>query len=510
MWPIPIVLRLQKNRNNVVVGEHVTLLNSNNEPVSLLTVTDVYEPNLDYEFEKIYGCADDTHDYIKYVKDLSKEGDGLVYIGGKVEKIGKGIVHYNFNEYRNTPEETKQFFKDNGWSTILGFQTRNPMHKCHYELTRSAMKEISDNTSTNTATTATTATTVKLFLNPVIGVTQHCDVPYEVRVRCYIKLLQHYPKNSVKLSLLPLSMRMAGPREALWHALIRQNYGCTHFVVGRDHAGPSSKKHDGTSFFGPYDAHKLLDENKNKLQIKVIKSIALSYVPKLGKYVQCNDIDNKNEQLNLSGTRLREMLRNGEDIPEWFTFPEIAEELQHYYPPSKKQGFCLYFVGLSGCGKTTLSKAIIEKLGELVNDRHITMLDGDVVRENLGQLGFSKNDRSLNVRRIGYMAQTIVKNRGICVCANIAPYHEDREHNRRKIDNYIEIYLSTPLSICEKRDVKGLYKKARTGEIANFTGISDPFEEPTDSDLVLCCDSIDLIDQHIETIIATLKDKGLI
>ena len=519
LWPIPIVLRLEKNKyeESLKNCKQIELLDSNNEPVSLLTIKDTYEidkSKLDSEFISIYGSTDNSHEYISYVTKKYIDGNGLIYVGGEVEQLNNGIIHYSFNEHRMNPSDTKQFFAKNGWNTVVGFQTRNPMHKSHFELTRYAMKQASQNENIDESQ-------VKLLLHPVIGVTQECDVPYEVRVRCYKKLLKYYPEGSVKLSLLPLSMRMAGPREALWHALIRQNYGCTHFIIGRDHAGPSAKRHDGKTFFGPYDAHKLLEKHLHELKIKIVKSQLLAYVPSLDMYLpDPNDVDvikpdsteNNLQYVQLSGTKLREILRTGAPIPDWFTFPEISKELQEYYPPSHKQGFCLYFVGLSGCGKTTMSKAIIEKLKEIVSDRKITMLDGDIIREHLGQLGFTKEDRSLNVRRIGYMAQTIVKNGGICVCANIAPYRDDRQHNRKNIPNYIEIYLSTPISVCEKRDVKGLYKKARDGKIKQFTGIDDPFEEPLDGEceVTLCCDDSSLINPHIESIMNLLKSHNLI
>jgi sulfate adenylyltransferase len=529
LWPIPIVLRLEKKKYNHLLltthanseQEKIELLDSNNEPVASITVSDIYEidrTKLNHEFTQIYGCTDNSHDYISYVQKKFDEGNGLIYIGGQVTQLNNGIIHYSFNEHRLTPTETRKFFKDNNWNIVVGFQTRNPMHKSHFELTKYAMKEVSQLENVN-------ETNVRLLLHPVIGITQECDVPYEVRVRCYKKLLKYYPEGSVNLSLLPLSMRMAGPREALWHALIRQNYGCTHFIVGRDHAGPSSKRYDGESFFGPYDSHKLLEGHANELKIKIVKSRLLGYVPSLNSYLpDPNDTETVSassisetasaslEFVQLSGTKLRNILKTGGEIPEWFTFPEISKELQDYYPPTHKQGFCLYFVGLSGCGKTTMSKAVIEKLNEIVNDRKITMLDGDIVREHLGQLGFSKEDRSLNVRRIGYMAQTIVKNGGICVCANIAPYREDRLYNRKNIPNYIEIYLSTPIDVCEKRDVKGLYKKARDGTLKHFTGIDDPFEEPLsgDSDITLSCDDSKLINPHIETILKKLYEHNLL
>lgn len=501
LWPIPIVLRITKNEWNKISTNILQLKDTNGTHLANLHVEDVYEPDLKKEYECIYGCSDDTHDYIQYVNSIAKN-DTLLYLGGTIEKVCD-VYHYNFNEYRITPADMKTYFKNNAWNTIVAFQTRNPMHKSHYELTKRSLENVINMSGDKNT---------KLLIQPVIGVTQECDVPYELRVKCYIKLLKQYDTDSVKLSLLPLSMRMAGPREALWHALIRQNYGCTHFIIGRDHAGPSARKKNGETFFQPYAAHELLESFKDELKIKIIASQMVVYNAAMNEYIIQDENTNlaDNNILQISGTKLRNMLRNGEEIPEWFTFPDIAKELQLYYPPSNKQGFCLYFVGLSGCGKTTMSKAIIEKLNEIVSDRQITLLDGDIIREHLGALGFSKADRSLNVRRIGYIAETIVKNRGICVCANIAPYREDREYNRSRIPNYFEIYLSTKIDVCEKRDVKGLYKKARCGQIKCFTGIDDPFEEPTDCEMTFNCESNDMIDTYTNAIVEHLKKCRLI
>ena len=489
LWPIPIVLSIDNEKKEKLKDKKEVLLCDNtNLPIAKLIIEDIYKPDLEKECISIYGCVDDNHPYIKRI--LKNE----YYIGGTVKKI-RLPLHYDFKDIRLTPEETKKYFKDNEWNTVLGFQTRNPMHRSHYELTKYALECTGDKNA-------------KLFLNPVVGVTQECDIDYFTRVKCYKLLTEYYPKNTVLLNLLPLSMRMAGPREALWHALIRQNYGCTHFVVGRDHAGPSYNKKNGDKFFGPYDAHKLLEKHVNELKIKVIKSQWIVYVEDTKSYMRIDQVPEGMNVLNISGTKQRELLRNGEEIPEWFSFPKVVDQLRKSFVPKNKQGFCVYFTGLSGSGKSTLANILKLKLLELIDSRNITLLDGDIVRRNLSKgLGFSKEDRSTNVTRIGYVASEIVKHGGIVICSNIAPYDDDRIKNRKLISEnggYIEVFVNTSLDVCEKRDVKGLYKLARQGIIKQFTGISDPFEVPSNCDLEI--DGNDKIDDLLSKILEKLKE----
>ena len=327
-------------------------------------------------------------------------------------------LHYDFIEDRLTPYETKEFFKKNKWNKIIGFQTRNPMHRSHYELTQYAMKQAGDN--------------ARLLIHPVVGITQDCDINYHTRVRCYQKIIDKYETNTAKLCLLPLSMRMAGPREAIWHAIIRKNYGCTHFVVGRDHAGPSYKTKDGNDFYGPYEAQDLLIKYADEIGIKVITSkmivYAISKESGNGIHVPIDQVDeNKYDIMKISGTQQRDVLRAGGDLPEWFSFPSVVNELRADFKPLNQQGFCLYFIGLSGSGKSTLANAVNVKLKELIKGKNTTLLDGDIVRLNLSKgLGFSKEDRSINIRRIGYLCTEITKHYGIALAANIAPYEEDR------------------------------------------------------------------------------------
>ena len=474
IWTIPIVLGTDKD---VKVDDVVTLKDETGIKIATMKVEDVYTPDLMEECRYVLGSDDSNHPYHSIIM-LNK---GKRYIAGKVTKVQLPL-HYDFRELRKTPEETKEYFKQKGWNTVIGFQTRNPLHRSHYELTRFALKEVSED--------------AKLLLHPSVGVTQDCDIDYHTRVRCYKKLMDKYPEDTVLLSLLPLSMRMAGPREAVWHALIRKNYGCTHFIVGRDHAGPSYKKKDGSPFYGPYDAHELLTRFESKIGIKIVMSPSIVYVKELGEYRKESDVPSGMSVLNISGTQQRDMLSKEAEIPEWFSWKDIIEELRNEFKVLNNKGLCIYLVGLSGSGKSTMANVLIDKMRELEISRKITLLDADVVRLNLSKgLGFSKEDRSTNVRRIGYVASEIVNNGGIVVCANIAPYEEDRLFNRKQIENkgrYIEIYMKTSLECCIRRDVKGLYKLALEGKVKNFTGVSDPFEEPKTADLVLDGDEMNV------------------
>tara|TARA_Y100000591_G_scaffold225479_1_gene196596 strand:+ start:1758 stop:3410 length:1653 start_codon:yes stop_codon:yes gene_type:complete len=498
LWPMPIVLPIKKEKVKEMVENFqdnnntelvLTLLNEENLPLGKIINPEFYNPDLELECQQVFKSLDTNHPYIK---DTLSQSD-IYYVGGNVIEMNP-FPHFDFKEHRLTPDQTKKYFKEHGWKTIVGFQTRNPMHRSHYELTKYALNKAGSD--------------AKLLLHPVVGVTQSCDVNYHTRVRCYKKLLNHYEPNSALLSLLPISMRMAGPREALWHALIRQNYGCTHFVVGRDHAGPSYKKQDGSDFFGPFDAHELLESVEDELNIKVIKSQWIVYAKNLDTYKPMDQVTDEDEILHISGTKQRELLNKGLPIPSWFTFPDIEQELRKSYKPVNEQGFCVYFIGLSGSGKSTVMNALKAKLMAL-DSRHITTLDGDVVRQHLSKgLGFNKNDRSTNVRRIGWIASEIVKHNGIVMTANIAPYKADRDYNRDLIGkNYIEVFVDTPLEECEKRDCKGLYKLARQGVIKEFTGISDPFEHPEEPEVLV---KLDNIENQVNKVLSYLQDKGLV
>jgi sulfate adenylyltransferase len=393
-----------------------------------------------------------------------------VYVGGRVQGV-EPPSHYDFQMLRLTPAEVRTRFAKLGWQKVVAFQTRNPMHRAHQELTLRAAKEVE----------------ASLLIHPVVGMTKPGDVDHYTRVRCYQALLPSYPKNTAMLSLLPLAMRMGGPREAVWHAIIRKNHGCTHLIVGRDHAGPGSDS-AGTPFYGPYDAQELLQKHEEELGITMVPFKLMVYAPEHDTYYPSDEMPEGVETVNISGTEQRRRLQLGIELPSWFTFPSVEAELRKSSPPRHRQGLTVFLTGLSGAGKSTIANALMVKLLEM-GGRPVTLLDGDLVRKHLSsELGFSKEHRDINIRRIGFVASEITKNGGIAICAPIAPYDAVRREVREMIEplgGFILIHVATPLDVCEGRDRKGLYAKARRGIIKEFTGISDPYEDPTDADLAI-------------------------
>jgi len=467
VWPMPIVLDVnEKTKQKIEGGSKITLCDLEGVPLALMEISEIWCPDKTIEAEKVFGTQNQEHPGVDYLFNRA----GNHYVGGKVIQISMP-KHYDFTSLRKTPAELKAYFKENKIDKIVGFQTRNPMHRAHVELTTRAAKSIG----------------AHLLLHPAVGMTKPGDVDHFTRVKCYQSLLSHYPENSVTLSLLPIAMRMAGPREALWHALIRKNYGCTHFIIGRDHAGPG-KDSQGNDFYSPYAAQELAKYFSKEIGIEIVTFNEMVYVKEDDNYQLINEVDPNKTILSLSGTQLRKLLRNGEDIPEWFSYPEVIAELKKVYPPKSKQGFTLFFTGLSGSGKSTLANGVAIKLMEM-QERPVTLLDGDIIRTHLSsELGFSKEHRTVNVRRVGFVANEISKNRGVAICALIAPYEADRRYIRNMIDqnsNYIEIFVSTPIETCETRDIKGLYALARAGKVLEFTGVSDPYEEPKNPEIII-------------------------
>jgi sulfate adenylyltransferase len=378
-------------------------------------------------------------------------------------------MHYDFKLMRDSPSELRGRFRKLGWRKVVAFQTRNPMHRAHQELTIRAARE----------------TEANLLLHPVVGLTRPGDIDHYTRVRCYEHMLKHYPEQTTTLSLLNLAMRMAGPREALWHGIIRKNFGCTHLIVGRDHAGPGTAA-NGDAFYEPYAAQQLLQAHEEELEVTVVPFKEMVYVEEKAQFVPENEITPGMTASRLSGTEFRRRLREGLTIPEWYSYPEIIAELRATHPPKHRQGFTVFFTGLSGSGKSTIANALLVKLLEQ-GSRRVTLLDGDVVRKHLSsELGFSREHRDMNILRIGYVASEITKYGGVAVCAPIAPYAATRRQVREMIEavgGFVEIHVATPLEVCEKRDRKGLYALARAGKIKEFTGISDPYEVPENPEM---------------------------
>lgn len=467
LWPVPITLDVTDEFIDSIQGEEkITLRDKEGFALAVLTIGDIWHPDLDVEAMKVYGNTDETHPAVNYLKNIGHKN----YVGGQLEGISLPH-HYDYQNDRHSPEELRSIFQEKGWDKIVAFQTRNPLHRAHVEMTLRASEDLNAN----------------LLIHPVVGMTKPGDVDHYTRVRCYQHVLEKYPNESAMISLLPLAMRMGGPREALWHALIRKNFGCTHLVVGRDHAGPGNDK-DGNPFYGPYDAQELLIQHQDEIGIEMVPFKFMVYLPIDDRYEAIDEIEKGTDFKTISGTELRQLLDEGKGIPEWFSYPEVAQELEASRPPLTERGLTIFFTGLSGSGKSTLANGLLVKLLE-EGSRPVTLLDGDIVRTHLSsELGFSKEHRSINVQRIGYVASEITKNGGIAICAPIAPYTSDRRFNRDLISNlggFIEIYVNTSLEKCEERDVKGLYELARKGVIKEFTGISDPYEAPENAEIVV-------------------------
>jgi len=453
LWPMPINLDVsEKFADGIEPGQDIALRDPEGVILAILSVTDKWVPNKTREAEGVYGADDLAHPAVNYLHNSA----GPVYLGGPITGI-QPPVHYDFKARRDTPNELRAYFRKLGWRRVVAFQTRNPLHRAHQELTFRAAREAQ----------------AHLLIHPVVGMTKPGDVDHFTRVRCYEAVLDKYPSSTTTMSLLNLAMRMAGPREALWHAIIRKNHGCTHFIVGRDHAGPG-KNSAGEDFYGPYDAQDLFRANQDDIGIEMVDFKHMVYVQERAQYEPNDEIEDRDNVtlLNISGTELRRRLREGLEIPEWFSFPEVVAELRRTSPPRAKQGFTVFFTGLSGSGKSTIANALMVKLMEM-GGRPVTLLDGDVVRKNLSsELGFSKEHRDLNIRRIGYVASEITKNGGIAICAPIAPYAATRRAVREDIEQFgafVEIHVATRLEECERRDRKGLYKLAREGKIKEFT-----------------------------------------
>jgi sulfate adenylyltransferase len=489
LWPIPITLDVSEELGAALhAGARLALRDPEGSLLAAFTVTDVWKPDTIEEARAVYGTTSDQHPGVARLRERT----GPYYVGGTLEGL-QLPVHYDFRPLRSNPRELRAEFQRLGWQKIVAFQTRNPIHRAHYELMIRAVRETGAN----------------LLIHPAVGETMPGDLDHYTRVRCYQAIMGAFPPETAKLALLPLAMRMAGPREAVWHAIIRKNYGCTHLIVGRDHAGPGPEPR---TFYEPYAAQELLGRYQDEIGIQMVASRRMVYVEGLDSYVPDDRATPGSPTRDISGSELRQRLFEGRDIPSWFTFPEVATELQRRHPPRQRQGFTVMFTGLPGAGKSTLANVLMMKFLEM-GGRPVTLLDGDLVRKHLSSgLSFSKEDRNTNIRRIGFVASEITKNGGIAICAPIAPYDSVRKEVRTAIEafgGFVLVHVATPLDVCERRDRKGLYAKARAGLIKDLTGVSDPYEPPADAEIVV--DTTDITPDHAtETLLQHLRREGFL
>jgi len=491
IWPIPVCLDIPEIRARTLeAGQSVCLRDPEGFLLAILHIEDIWPVKREKEARAVCGTLDRRHPEVRYLGEAGRD----FYMGGKLEVLHLPL-HFDFKQFRLTPREVRSLYDKLGWHRVVGFQTRNPIHRPQFEMTLMAMREAKAN----------------LLLLPIAGMTKPDDFDHFTRARCCSAICRHYPPGSYVLNLLPLAARMAGPREAVLHAILAKNFGCTHFIFGRDHGSPGV---DGKQepFYRRDAACRKMEELKEDVGVSPLLFDEVVYLPFEDEYRQLNQVPPGTQTLAVSGTDIRNRIRSGRKVPEWAAFPEVLEELQKSYPRPRRQGFTVFFTGLSGAGKSTIAKVLLSKFLEM-GDRPVTLLDGDIVRQNLSsELGFSKEHRDINVRRIGFVASEITKNRGIAICAPIAPYEATREEIRSSIERYggfVEVYIATPIEECEKRDRKGMYAKARAGLIKGFTGVDDPYEMPEHPEVRIDTTELDP-DEAAQEVLLFLGQKGYI
>jgi sulfate adenylyltransferase len=467
LWPVPVTLDVPDEiADKLKKNGKLALRDPEGFMLAVLKVEEIWQPDKDREAKLVYGTKSSEHPGVRYLNEQVHAN----YVGGKVEGIQLPL-HFDFDSLRHTPEELRHHFEKLGWRLVVAFHTSKPMHRIHREITLQAAKQ----------------SQAHVLLHPAVGMTKPGDLHYFARVHCYEAILRHYPSNLAMLSLLPMAVRMAGPREALLNAIIRRNYGCSHIIVGPEHAAPPNVRDNGKRFYPSYSSQKMVAKHEDELGIRMISIEEMRYVPGMDRFLPQKEIEqNGTAGVKFTDKNMREQLAHNHDVPEWYSYPDVIAKLRKVYPQRSRQGLTLFFTGLSGAGKSTLAKILYAKFIE-AGDRPATLLDGDIVRSNLSsELGFSKEHRDLNIRRIGFVASEITKNGGVAICAPIAPYTATRNAVRELIEQhgaFIEIHVATPLNVCEQRDRKGLYAKARKGIIPAFTGISDPYEDPKNPEL---------------------------
>ena len=451
LWPIPVVLDVSEQvARGLEPGGKLALRDAEGNMLGVLTVEDIWQA------------------------DLQTGGTNQWCLGGPVEGL-QPPKHYDFVRWRLTPAQVRAELARLGRPKVVASQPQGPIHRADRDFMLSVAADLE----------------AGLLIHPAVGAIAVGDADHYTRVRCYLAALSHYPTGTAVMSLLPLAPRPDGPREALFQAIVHKNHGCTHVIA-------------------PPDAAETIRPHEAELGVQAVTLQTMLYLPDRDACTPAGDVPAGAAALSISDAQLRQRLDAGGEIPPWFSFPEVVAELRRSRPPRSSQGFTVFFTGLSGSGKSTIANVLAARLLEM-GHRPVTLWDGDIVRTNLSsELGFSKEHRDVNIRRIGFVAAQDTKNGGIAICAPIAPYDAIRKENRELISahgGYILVHVATSLAVCEQRDTKGLYAKARAGIIKDFTGISDPYEEPDDADIVL--DTVDVTpEQCARQIILHLEKEG--
>jgi sulfate adenylyltransferase len=464
VFPIPVTLPVG-DTPGLREGAEVALRTPHNDVVALMRIEEMWAWDLAREARHVLGTTDVRHPVV-----TEMHGWGRTCVSGPLTVLSLP-KHHDFSDLRHTPGEVRAALAARGSGRMVAFEASHPLHRADEEMTKRAAGQIGGT----------------LLIHPAVGLNQPGDVEYYARVRSYRLLIaRHYDPSRTLLNLVPLATRMAGPREALWHAIVHRNHGATHLIVGRDYADPAVGA-GGQLFYGPHEAQAQLERHEGELGVTMVPAGDLVYLPREDRYEETSRVPAGVETATLSAAEVRDdYLAKGRPLPAWFTRPETAVILSQVSPPRASQGFCLWFTGLSGAGKSSIAEAVMVML--LERGRAVTVLDGDVVRTHLSRgLGFSKEDRDTNIRRIGFVAMEIVRHNGAVICAAVSPYEATRNECRAMVgnDRFVLVHVDTPIEVCEQRDTKGMYARARRGEIRGFTGIDDPYERPANPDMVL-------------------------
>lgn len=491
LWPLPVTLPVDPS-SGLEVGKPLALRDVYGNLVGLLHVQEIYPIEKPLEAASAYGTHDPLHPSVAYLNRSSGH-----YCSGPLEVI-RVPPHYDFVSLRRTPAELREHFEKLGWSKIVAFQTSAYMFRPHEEPARNAASQIG----------------AGLLIQPVVGTTKPGDVDHYTRIRSYKALAETaFEPGQCVLSLLPLTMRMAGPRDALLGSIISRNFGCTHFMVGPDHASPGLDS-TGKPFYSPLAAQEFLKSNQDEIGIRLISYTPWVYLPDLDQFASPDDIPAGSKTADISADQVRDdYLARGIPLPDWFCRPAVASILSETSPPKNRQGLTIWFTGLSGSGKSTIAHGLVERLAEY--GRNVAFLDGDEIRTHLSKgLGFSKEDRDTNIHRVGYVAGLLAAQGGTTICSVVSPYRAPRDHARKlSRGHFVEIFCDTPIDICETRDVKGLYAKARAavadGKGLGFTGVDDPYEPPLNPEVTLDTSRLG-VPECVDVIVGKLKELGYI
>ncbi|KAK7053483.1 Sulfate adenylyltransferase [Paramarasmius palmivorus] len=493
LFPIPITLDVSVediDRLSIAPGKRIALRDPrDDEALAIITIEDVYKPDRVNEAVKVLGADDPAHPSVAYLRNRVKE----FYIGGPIQAI-QPPVHFDYVPLRYTPTELRSHFKKMSWRKVVAFQTRNPMHRAHRELTIRAARQHQAN----------------VLIHPVVGLTKPGDVDHYTRVRVYEAIMAKYPNGMGHLALLPLAMRMAGPREAVWHAIIRKNYGATHFIVGRDHAGPG-KNSQGKDFYGPYDAQELVSQYREELQITMVPFQQMTYVPSTDEYQPIDEVPSGTQTLDISGTELRRRLKTGAAIPDWFSYDAVVKSLRESYPPRNKQGFVVFLSGLHNSGKDKIAKALQVAFNEQ-GGRSVSLLLGEDIQDRRpSEQPYTTEERRRNIERIAFVAAELARAGAAVIAAPVAADESSRKYARDTVTqsggaggNFFLIHVATSLEYCEKTDRRGFYAQARKGDIKGVVGIDEPYEAPQKADLV-----VDPESQSLSEIVHTVAPRKI-